>query len=198
MDVTLNIFGIGGIVVLAMVIGYFLGRGNRAVLEEREEEQEPKAQEIDRRRMVQGRSIASPVAGKVGFFSEDGRKGVVIEPEQGMLYAPVSGKIIKLYPMGNAFLLQSAELGEVVELMIQVGRRQPDELCSTCFRSRVVQNEVVARGKLLLQFDKDSLQAAGEDTAVYVSPENSMSERELVVTQKERVKVGEELYRICR
>ena len=118
----------------------------------------------------------------------------MIEPRQGMVYAPASGKIIKLYPMGNAFVLQGDDGSSI---LIRVGRQQPDELCSMYFRARIVQNEVVNKGKLLLEFDMEKLAAAGEEVNVTVCVENGMTEEEITVTEKETIKVGEELLRIC-
>lgn len=209
MDVTINIFGIGGIVVLAIVIGYLIGRGEHKTLRQEEGAAETigtqgRAQEGDvhpsdrrrkneGRRIVLGKSIASPVAGEVSFFCEGGRKGAVIEPEQGMVYAPVSGKITKLYPMGNAFLLRSDERDNPMELLIRVGRQQPDELCSMYYKPCIVQNEIVNKGKLLLMFDKERLQAEGEDVSVLVCLEDGIYEREIEVTRQEKVKIGEEI-----
>lgn len=186
MDVTVNLLGVGGIVILAILIGYFIGRSERRELHREEEETEG-------RRIPIGKSIASPVSGEVSFFCEDSKKGAVIEPEQNMVYAPISGKIIKLYPMGNAFVLRSDEHSDPTELLIQVGRNTPDELCSMYYRPHIIQNEIVNRGKLLLTFDKERLQAAGADVAVIVSLEEGIETRDVKVTQKGSVKVGDEL-----
>lgn len=135
------------------------------------------------------------MAGRLEVFAEGGRKGVVIEPIQGMLYAPIAGKITRMYPMGNAFLLRSGGQ-EPTELLIRVGRMQPDELCSMYFRSCIVQNEIVNKGKLLLEFDREGLLAAGEAVGVTVCPVDGIRDGEIVVTGAENVKVGEEIFRI--
>jgi len=74
-----------------------------------------------------------------------------------------------------------------------VGRRKPDELCSMYYRPHIVQNEIINKGKLLLTFDMERLQAAGEDVAVAVSLEDGPDSNEVSVTRKEQVKVGDEL-----
>lgn len=214
MGVSVSVWGMVGIIVIAMIIGYIIGRREQRTVWQVMQEQmtgkvnagvvdmsdtgegvsEIKPAEKRHRshggNIPHGRAIASPVEGDVRFFREGERCGAMIMPGQGMIYAPISGKIIKLYPMGNAFVLQ-ADVG--ISLLIQVGRQRPDELCSMCFRSRIVQNEIVNKGKLLLEFDMEGLQAEGEDVTVTVSPENSMTVGEVTVTQKEHVKVGEEL-----
>lgn len=209
MDVTINILWVGGSVILSMIIGYFLGRNeHRGLPVEEESEETVEGQYRVQKANVhlaakyhknegccipQGKPIVSPVAGEVHFFCEGGRRGAVIEPEQGMVYAPMSGKITKLFPMGNAFILRSNELGCPKELLIQVGRQHPDELCSMYYRARIVQNEIVNKGKLLLTFDMERLQEAGEELGVTVSLEDALIAGEVTVTQKERVKVGDEL-----
>lgn len=210
MSVTINIFGIGGIVVLAILVGYFIGRSeSRAVLTDEADGMrgedggaEEKMRHIDRlrpngsRRIMQGKSVASPATGKVAYFADGGRKGVLIEPEQGRIYSPVSGKIVKLYPMGNAFIIRSHEQEAPMELLIRVGKKQPDELSSMYFRCCIVQNEIVNKGKLLLEFDKESLLAAGEEVGVTVCPVAGVSESNIMITQEENVKVGEEIFSI--
>lgn len=144
------------------------------------------------KRISQGITIASPAAGRTEVFYERGRHGVMIEPEEGKIFAPASGKIIKLYPMGNAFVLR---MDEQIELYISVGNH-PDELCSMYFQPRIVQNEIIHKGKLLLLFDRERLRAAGEDVTVTVSLEDGVNEREIAATMEERVKVGDELIKV--
>ncbi len=138
--------------------------------------------------IANGKAVGSPCGGEVNFFYEGSRRGAVILPAQGMVYAPASGKIIRVYPMGNAFLLRT-DFG--AELLLKVGSKR-DELLSTYYRPRIVQNEIVHKGKLLLEFDLEGLQAEGEDTAVSVSVEAS-DDREVLVTGQKQVKVGEAL-----
>lgn len=196
MEVSLNIFWLTGIMILAVTIGYFIGRGERKSLTaeavegtDLEGADKPERNRRNGRRVFMGKTIASPVDGKVHYFCEGGCKGAMIIPEQGKIYAPVSGKIIKVFPMGNAFLIRTEEQSE---LLIRVGRPHPDELCSMYFRARVVQNEIINKGKLLLEFDMEGLVAAGEEIYVTVCPE----EEDILVTEKEFVKVGEELLTI--
>lgn len=208
MDVTIHIFGIGGIVLFSILTGYFIGNREQKTIQREGAEQavglqeglpEERTHRSEKHRgnnehgIFFGKSIASPASGEVCFFCESGRKGAVIEPEQGTVYAPVSGKISKMYPMGNAFILRSDEQCEPKELLIQVGRNAPDELCSMYFRPHIVQNEIVNKGKLLLTFDKERLQAAGEDASVLVGLETGIDTQDVRVTQNTRVKVGEEL-----
>lgn len=141
------------------------------------------------KRIPLGWAIGSPVAGDVSLFYEGNRRGALIQSDQGRMYAPASGKIIKLYPMGNRMMLRT---DSGVELLLQVGG-EVDELCGFYFRPRVVQNEIVSKGKLLLEYDRERLLAEGVDTGVSISVEAAENLRDITVTGKERVKAGEEL-----
>ena len=141
------------------------------------------------KRIPLGWAIGSPVAGDVSLFYEGSRRGALILSDQGRMYAPASGKITKLYPMGNRMMLRT-DAG--VELLLQVGG-QVDELCGSCFRPRVVQNEIVNKGKLLLEYDTEGLLREGADVGVSISVETADSLQNITVTGKKRVKAGEEL-----
>ncbi len=85
----------------------------------------------------------------------------------GKLYAPVDGKIIRIAPMGNRFVLRT-KFG--MKLSLQVGELT-DELQGRFFRPRVVNNEIVGRGKLLLEYDMERLVGEGIRTEVTVKEE---------------------------
>nr|WP_318683676.1 PTS glucose transporter subunit IIA [uncultured Acetatifactor sp.] len=136
-----------------------------------------------------GWAIGSPCAGDVNFFYEGSRQGAVIETDKGLVYAPASGKITKLYPMGNAFLLRT-DFG--TELLIKAGSHR-DDMLSRYYRPRIVQNEIVNKGKLLLEFDLEKLKAEGVDAGVSISVEAAEEGRDVLVTGQKHVRVGEEL-----
>lgn len=140
-----------------------------------------------------GWAVGSPVAGKVRFFCEEKRKGVAISPKEGRLYAPVSGKIIKLYPTGNAFRIRT-DFG--AELLIRAGVHT-EELEGLYYRCRVVQNEIVSKGKLLLEYDIESISKEGYDSSVLLSVEEEQNYRDITVTDAEQVKNGDPVLWVC-
>ena len=133
-------------------------------------------------------AIGSPAAGAVTYFHEGRKRGVCIKPEQGRVYAPVSGKVKKMYPMGNAMLIVS-DKGEEILIRVCEG---VDEIYSMYFRARVVQNEMINKGKLLLEFDKEGLEAVGVEVTVSVSAE-ARDGRIFAMTSCNPVKAGEAL-----
>jgi len=134
-------------------------------------------------------SVGSPVSGQVTAQRDGEHPTVVIYPDCDKLYAPAGGKITRLFPMGNAFLF-ATEFG--AELYIQAGDAG-DELLVRHFRPRVIQNEVVGKGKLLLEFDRQGLEADGASAEVSVCVERAPYGGEIRMGAEERVKAGEEI-----
>lgn len=141
------------------------------------------------KRISLGWAIGSPASGEVSTFFEGSRRGAVIRACDGFLYAPASGKITRLYPLGNQMILRT---DSGVELLIRVGSHA-DELCSMYYRPRVVQNEIVNKGKLLLEYDVEALRKEGMDADISISVEAAEDFRDIIVTEKGLVKTGEEL-----
>lgn len=137
-------------------------------------------------------SVGSPVFGEVAYMQEGEHPTVVIEPLEDKLYAPAGGKITKLFPMGNEFLFRT-EFG--AELHIQAGEAQ-DELLSRYYRPRIVQNEIVGKGKLLLEFDRAGLASEGGSSQVSVRMESSAYGSDVRMTAGGTVKTGEEILQI--
>ncbi|MDE7224943.1 MAG: PTS glucose transporter subunit IIA [Acetatifactor sp.] len=135
-----------------------------------------------------GRPFASPVAGQVDVLNNQGRRGVLFTPEENRVYAPASGKIIRLYPRGNEFLLRT---DSGVVLRVQAGERDA-EMTRDYFRPRVVQNEFVSKGKLLLEYDREALARDGYDTHVSMTVEENEGNYNLSVTGSMWVKNGQD------
>ncbi len=140
------------------------------------------------KRISLGWCVGSPVAGKVSAYHEGEKRGVKILPEAEMLYAPAAGKVIGLLPTGNGLRLRT---DNGLELSLQVGERT-EELEGRYYRPRIMLNEVVPKGKPLIEFDLQGIRGAGYDTFVTMSVEG---EKEDAVTICERswVKAGENL-----
>lgn len=141
------------------------------------------------RRVPLGWAIGSPVSGEASFYYEGGRRGVIITPEEGMLYSPAAGKIIRLYPTGNAFRIRT-DCG--AELLVRIGLGT-DELEGMYYRPRVLQNEIVNKGKPLIEFDLEKIAREGYDTSVRISVEEAQDYRDISVTDAGHVRVGEDL-----
>lgn len=184
MDITISYFMLVAVVMIALVGGFWIGRSVRFMMSETENRISR-----DDARIPLGWSIGSPVTGTVRSFCGSEEKGALVQPEAGKLYAPASGKITKLFPMGNQMQMRT-ENG--VELILRVGELK-DDLHSMYYRSYVVQNEIVPKGKLLLEFDIESLREEGVDTTVFVTIAEGADYQGIRITPRETVKTGEEL-----
>lgn len=177
----------GTTVAVAYGAGFWLGKADRRL-------SETSAEKAEEKRVPQGRAIGSPATGESSCFEEGTRKGVKIRSSQGYLYAPASGKIVRLYPTGNRMLL-CTEFG--VELLLQAGI-ETGGLEGLYYRPRVVQNEVVNKGKLLLEYDPDAICREGYDPVVVMSVEDAADYRDITVTDAARVRSGEDVMWVRR
>ena len=191
----------------ALVVGFMVGRISMYGLWDNDESAEEAENDIvptERRKKKWLRrghfqedqrqlwAVGSPVSGEVMGFEEGERASVVIYPDSDRLYAPANGKITRLLPMGNSICF-TTEFG--TELFIQAGKAQ-DELQSCYYRPRVVRNEVVEKGKLLLEFDRTGLEEEGISAEVSVRVEQSFYGGEVRLTAGDQVAAGDDILHI--
>ena len=81
------------------------------------------------------------------------------------------------------------------ELFIQAGDAR-DDLLGRYFRPRVLQNEIVGKGKLLLEFDRQGLEAEGISPEVSVRLENRSYDSDILSVSGENVRTGEDIIQI--
>ena len=145
----------------------------------------------EKRIIKEGRGwpVGSPVSGYAEIRREGPEAEILIQPVEDRLYAPVGGKVIKLYPLGNAFRFRT-EFG--AELYIQTGD-VTDDMLGRYFRPRVVQNEIVGKGKLLLEFDRKGLEAEGVLPEVSIRVDHYVYGNDVIATAAEQVRAGEEI-----
>ncbi len=198
----MDIYVLVAVAVLSSMAGFWAGRSMRWQLKEAQEpESESKdslLEKQEQKRLVKALSkyweVGSPITGEYEVVEEQGCKTVHIRSHHGKVYAPVSGKITRLYPMGRELVL-CAEFG--AEIHIEAGRKV-DEMCSSLYRCRVMENEVVRKGALMLEYDAVSIEAAGGDSEVVLSIENEEALGPLTRSSSNHVKAGEPiLYVAC-
>ena len=125
---------------------------------------------------------------------ENGKKQLRILPEQGKVYAPAAGRIKKLYPMGQAMLLQT-EYG--AEILLQVGDRV-DDMYSVYYRCRVMEHEYVRKGSLLLEFDPAGIEQEGASAEIRISVENAQAFDSVTVSEQGALRAGEPLLYVAK
>ncbi|MFA9468207.1 PTS system trehalose-specific EIIBC component [Streptococcus sp. E24BD] len=110
--------------------------------------------------------VQSPLAGQVKalntatdpvFAQGLMGQGVVIEPSQGLLTAPVAGTVSVLFPTKHAIGLTT---DDGIELLIHIGM-DTVTLEGKGFEAHVKQGDRVAAGDKLISFDQEVISAAG-------------------------------------
>lgn len=90
--------------------------------------------------------------------------GFAVIPNSNYIFAPVSGKVITLFPTAHAIGIES-EKG--VEVLIHVGLNTV-ELKGEHFVKKINQGDNVKKGDLLLTFDNNLIRSKGYDTTTMV------------------------------
>ena len=122
--------------------------------------------------------LVQPVAGKVipyteindpTFSSGTMGKGIGVEPEEGVVYAPMDGEISSVADSKHAIGIDGAE---DMELLIHVGV-DTVEMNGDGFTPFVAEGDKVTKGQKLLKFDREKIRAAGHPETVVMLLTNS-------------------------
>ncbi|EFQ58332.1 PTS system trehalose-specific EIIBC component [Streptococcus downei] len=144
-------------------------------------------------------SIKSPLAGQVQDLSQSPDpvfaqgvmgQGLVIEPSQGELFAPVEGTVSVLFPTKHAIGLVT-EQG--LEMLIHIGMDTVN-LEGQGFTAHVQQGDHVKQGQKLISFDMDAIKKAGYSvtTPVIVTNQNDF-QTDIKGNLPREVKLGDEI-----
>ena len=176
--------------VLGLLVGFWSGRSIRWKMEETEETGEDR----EERKNTAARQIRKRMEETAEETADAGTGCISIVPEDGKVYAPTAGKVLKLYPMGNRIRFRT---DSGLELLLNICRDR-EELHSAYYHCNVLQNEIVRKGKLLMEFDQEGLAREGVDTAVTVEMCQIPERGQIVGTWKDYIRAGEELLWIQR
>jgi len=129
-----------------------------------------------------GMILKSPVVGRCFDISEIPDEvfsskmlgnGIGFESTEGILYAPVDGEILQVFPTKHALILKSAE---GIEILLHIGI-DTVEMKGEGFESFVEKGKKVKAGDKLLTFDNDLIKAkAKTNLSVLVLTENEIME----------------------
>lgn len=149
-------------------------------------------------------SIVSPLTGEVKSLSEAVDpvfaqgvmgQGVLIEPSEGELVAPVSGTISVLFPSKHAVGLVT---DEGVEMLMHIGMDTVN-LDGKGFTAHVSQGDKVAAGDALISFDIAAIKAAGYpvETPVIVTNHNDYQVNPIDVLPRQ-ISRGEDVLKVTK
>ena len=146
-------------------------------------------------------TILSPIKGEVkpieessdaAFASGALGKGVVILPDEGKVYAPVTGTVTVLFPSLHAIGITS-DAG--VELLIHIGINTV-QLNGEGFTAHIKQGDQIKQGQLLVEFDMNKIKEAGYSLETPVLVTNYADLKEVKNTSASSVQLQETLIEV--
>ena len=185
----------GGVCALAAAyFGFWYGRsrnwgmlGGTKEAEETGENRHGKTG-VSEKVLSRAKYLASPASGTVEELSDEGRRGARILTTDSKLFSPSAGRVLSIAPRGNAFLILT-DFGAEVEVRACTSE---DDLLDRYFRPRVIRGEIIRRGRLLLEYDREKLSKECEDTATYLVTRGE-SNGEMKLVEDHQVKAGDAL-----
>lgn len=141
---------------------------------------------------VKSQDIHSPVQGNVMslnqvkdkvFSSEALGKGIAIIPDEDIIYAPISGEVVTLFPTHHAIGIKT---DNGIEVLIHIGI-DTVELEGKYFESFIKQGEYVQVGQKLISFDRQKIKEKGYDDTVVMIVTNSDNYLEIIPSQEKNV-----------
>ena len=146
-------------------------------------------------------TILAPIKGEVkpieessdaAFASGALGKGVVILPEEGKVYAPVTGTVTVLFPSLHAIGITS-DAG--IELLIHIGINTV-QLNGEGFTAHIKQGDQIKQGQLLVEFDMNKIKEAGYSLETPVLVTNYADLKEVKNTNASSVQLQETLMEV--
>lgn len=179
-------------VVIAFVLSFVLYKDPE---DETVNDAETDMKEMADKKTAKAVVIAAPLAGEVvdlkevndpTFAEEILGKGVAIRPSKGVVVSPVDGKIATIFETGHAMGLVSHDGAEV---LIHVGLDTVN-LKGKYFSVKKASGDDVKVGDVILEFDKDAIQAEGYDVITPVIISNHFNYQDVEALASGNVDTG--------
>lgn len=147
----------------ALVAAYMLGIPQ----EENEKVEEPNRlnstfTKTEIRVPVKGRAVALAQVNDKAFSTGALGKGIAIQPEENMIYSPVEGEVVSLFPTNHAIGIKTSY---GIEVLIHIGI-DTVELEGKYFEGLVKQGDHITLGEPLIKADFEQIAKEGYDTTV--------------------------------
>ncbi len=156
------------------------------------EKQIPKSKKIMIYSPVNGRKVKLSKVSDETFAKEIAGKGMAVEPADGRITAPFDGEVVTVFRTKHVIGLRSSE---GVELMIHIGI-DTVELEGKYFTAHVADGDFVKAGDLLMEFDKQAIEAAGYETVVPVIVTNTGNYLDIITSEEGAVESGQPLFTV--
>lgn len=184
--------------IVSFAATWFLGFED--IAEEVEEENNEEIS-VDREALVNKINISSPVAGEVvplakvndeTFAQEIMGKGIAVMPKDGRVVSPVDGAVQMVFKTKHAIGILS---DEGAEILIHIGI-DTVKLDGKYFKAHVKAGDIVKKGDLLVEFDKEAIKSEGYDVITPVIITNSAMYLDVLGKDIKEVNAGDSLLTI--
>ncbi|WP_411681941.1 beta-glucoside-specific PTS transporter subunit IIABC [Clostridium thailandense] len=164
-------------------------------------EKEVKEAVLAQEPLVNKINICSPITGEVvpleqvsdeTFAKEIMGKGIAIMPAEGRVVSPVDGKIQMIFKTKHAIGILSEDGAEI---LIHIGI-DTVKLEGKHFTAHVKDGDIIKKGDLLVEFDKDAIIAEGYEVITPVIITNTIDYLDVLAKDAKNVKEGEGLLTI--
>lgn len=106
--------------------------------------------------------------------------GFAVEPTDKLVYSPVAGKVVSIFPTKHAIGLQTAS---GVDVLVHMGLNTV-ELKAAAFNVHVEEGQTIAAGDLLAEMDLETVKAEGKETTIVVALTNGDKVKSYQLTQE--------------
>ena len=106
--------------------------------------------------------------------------GFAVEPTDKLVYSPVAGKIVSIFPTKHAIGLQTAS---GVDVLVHMGLNTV-ELKEAAFNVHVEEGQTIAAGDLLAEMNLEAVKAEGKETTIVVVLTNGDKVQSYQLTQE--------------
>ena len=106
--------------------------------------------------------------------------GFAVEPTDKLVYSPVAGKIVSIFPTKHAIGLQTAS---GVDVLVHMGLNTV-ELKEAAFNLHVEEGQTIAAGDLLAEMNLEAVKAEGKETTIVVVLTNGDKVQSYQLTQE--------------
>ncbi len=120
--------------------------------------------------------------------------GVAVIPEQGKVYAPADGTITSIFDTKHAVCFASTY---GTEILIHIGV-DTVKLEGKHFTAHVKDGDLVKKGQLLVEFDKEAIERAGYDTVIPMIFTDLPDEKKLEISAPGKMTVNTAAAVVCK
>lgn len=106
--------------------------------------------------------------------------GFAVEPTDKLVYSPVAGKVVSVFPTKHAIGLQTAS---GVDVLVHMGLNTV-ELKAAAFNVHVEEGQTIAAGDLLAEMNLEAVKAEGKETTIVVVLTNGDKVQSYQLTQE--------------